>query len=152
MLFGNLQTSLDEPTQTLVMHRTEPSRIQGLSLQLADKINILVEQNERLWELKNNQGGGFGQGRGDRFDRRDNRNRDNREQGGEGNENQNYHGHHRGSRNWQNDRLEYKGGRRENKRFSRDGGHHGDREGGGYQRQHNRHHNYRNQDHNKDNN
>jgi len=47
-----LMASLDEPTQTAVMHRTEPSRIQGLSLQLADKINTLVEQNERLWEMK----------------------------------------------------------------------------------------------------
>lgn len=51
-----LMASLDEPTQTVVMHRTEPSRIQGLSLQLADKINTLVEQNERLWELKQGLG------------------------------------------------------------------------------------------------
>lgn len=51
------------------MHRTEPSRIQGLALQLADKINILVEQNERLWELK--QMGAFGQNQ-QRADRRDN--------------------------------------------------------------------------------
>ena len=59
-----LMASLDEPTQTLVMHRTEPSRIQGLALQLADKINLLVEQNERLWEVK--QTGSFGnQGRYD---------------------------------------------------------------------------------------
>lgn len=40
------------------MHRTEPSRIQGLALQLADKINLLVDQNERIWELK--QMGTFG--------------------------------------------------------------------------------------------
>lgn len=63
-----LMTSLDEPTQTLVMHRTEPSRIQGLSLQLADKINNLVEQNERLWEVK--QTGAFGGNTG-RYDRKD---------------------------------------------------------------------------------
>jgi translation initiation factor 3 subunit C len=64
-----LMTSLDEPTQTLVMHRTEPSRMQGLSLQLADKINTLVEQNERLWEVKQS-GAGFGGNTG-RYDRKD---------------------------------------------------------------------------------
>lgn len=64
-----LMTSLDEPTQTLVMHRTEPSRMQGLSLQLADKINTLVEQNERLWEVKQT-GAGFGGNTG-RYDRKD---------------------------------------------------------------------------------
>ncbi|XP_013778391.1 eukaryotic translation initiation factor 3 subunit C-like [Limulus polyphemus] len=53
-----LMASLDEPTQTVVMHRTEPSRIQALSLQLADKITNLVEQNERFWETK--QGSFFG--------------------------------------------------------------------------------------------
>ncbi|RWS28477.1 eukaryotic translation initiation factor 3 subunit C-like protein, partial [Leptotrombidium deliense] len=47
-----LMASLDEPTQTLIMHRTEPSRIQGLALQLADKVNTLVEHNEKIWELK----------------------------------------------------------------------------------------------------
>ncbi|XP_054155499.1 eukaryotic translation initiation factor 3 subunit C-like [Oppia nitens] len=47
-----LMASLDEPTQTAVMHRTEPSRIQGLALQCAEKINSLVEHNERLWEIK----------------------------------------------------------------------------------------------------
>jgi eukaryotic translation initiation factor 3 subunit C len=40
------------------MHRTEPSRIQGLALQLADKVNTLVDQNEKIWEFK--QAGWFG--------------------------------------------------------------------------------------------
>lgn len=57
-----LMASLDEPTQTVVMHRTEPSRIQALSLQLADKITNLVEQNERFWETK--QGSFFGRNTG----------------------------------------------------------------------------------------
>lgn len=48
---------MDEPTQTLIMHRTEPSRIQGLALQLADKVNTLVDQNEKIWESK--QAGSF---------------------------------------------------------------------------------------------
>lgn len=38
------------------MHRTEPSRIQGLSLQLMDKINHLVDFNEKLYEMKQNSG------------------------------------------------------------------------------------------------
>ena len=54
--FRLLQGSLDEPTQALVMHRTEPSRIQGLSLQLMDKINHLVDFNEKLYEMKQNAG------------------------------------------------------------------------------------------------
>ena len=36
----------------MVMHRTEPSRLQSLSLQLADKLAQLVENNERLLELR----------------------------------------------------------------------------------------------------
>ena len=44
--------SLDEPSECMVMHRTEPSRLQSLSLQLADKVSQLVENNERLLELR----------------------------------------------------------------------------------------------------
>ena len=62
-----LMASLDEPTRTVVMHRTEPSRIQSLSLQLADKVNMLLDYNERLWELKQTPLGHFSQG--GRFDR-----------------------------------------------------------------------------------
>merc|ERR1719195_2373584 len=47
-----LMASLDEPTQCMVMHRTEPSRLQSLALQLSDKISQLVENNERLLELR----------------------------------------------------------------------------------------------------
>ena len=47
-----LMASLDEPTECMVMHRTEPSRLQSLSLQLADKICQLVENNERLLEFR----------------------------------------------------------------------------------------------------
>ena len=39
------------------MHRTEPSRLQSLSLQLSDKLAQLVENNERLLELR--PGGNF---------------------------------------------------------------------------------------------
>lgn len=47
-----LQASLDDPTQTVVMHRSEPSRLQSLALQLADKINNFVDSNERILETK----------------------------------------------------------------------------------------------------
>lgn len=47
-----LMASLDEPTQSIVMHRTEPSRLQSLSLQMAEKINYLVDQNVRVSEHK----------------------------------------------------------------------------------------------------
>ncbi|XP_066259889.1 eukaryotic translation initiation factor 3 subunit C [Euwallacea similis] len=47
-----LMASLDDPTQTVVMHRSEPSRLQSLALQLADKINNFVDSNERILETK----------------------------------------------------------------------------------------------------
>jgi len=96
-----IMASLDEPTSCLVMHRTEPSSLQSLSLQLADKLYNLVENNERILDQKpffarGMQGGGYrdrrekgdwqggnrgGDRGGDRRDnrqgdRRDNRNRD----------------------------------------------------------------------------
>lgn len=46
------KASLDDPTQTVVMHRSEPSRLQSLALQLADKIHNFVDSNERILETK----------------------------------------------------------------------------------------------------
>ncbi|XP_063867865.1 eukaryotic translation initiation factor 3 subunit C-like [Scylla paramamosain] len=76
-----IMASLDEPTSCLVMHRTEPSSLQSLSLQLADKLYNLVENNERILDQKpfftrGMQGGGYRDRRekgswGDRRDRRD---------------------------------------------------------------------------------
>ena len=43
---------MDEPTSCLVMHRTEPSSLQSLSLQLADKLYNLVDNNERVLDQK----------------------------------------------------------------------------------------------------
>merc|ERR1712158_190794 len=67
-----LMASMDEPTECMVMHRTEPSRLQSLSLRLADKLAQLVENNERLLELR--PGGWQGQWRGKDGDRRDGKN------------------------------------------------------------------------------
>ena len=47
-----LMASLDEPTECMVMHRTEPTRLQSLALQLSDKVAQLVENNERLLEIR----------------------------------------------------------------------------------------------------
>uniref|UniRef100_A0A0V0G589 Eukaryotic translation initiation factor 3 subunit C n=1 Tax=Triatoma dimidiata TaxID=72491 RepID=A0A0V0G589_TRIDM len=55
-----LMASLDDPSQTVVMHRSEPSRLQSLALQLADKVINLVDSNERIFEMK--QGNFFQRG------------------------------------------------------------------------------------------
>lgn len=47
-----LMASLDEPTKTLVMHRTEPTHVQSLCLQLSEKVSNLIETNEKLAEMK----------------------------------------------------------------------------------------------------
>lgn len=86
-----LMASLDDPTETVVMHRSEPSRLQALSMQLADKITNLVDANERIFEAKQpnfftrgqggynrqNQGGNQGYNRQQNFqkNRQGNRNR-----------------------------------------------------------------------------
>jgi len=71
-----LMASLDEPTQSVVMHRTEPSRLQSMSLQLADKVANLVDNNERILKIRQ---GPFAFSRGNqqnnRFGDRNNYNR-----------------------------------------------------------------------------
>ncbi|MEQ2175541.1 Eukaryotic translation initiation factor 3 subunit C [Goodea atripinnis] len=51
--------SLDQPTQTVVMHRTEPTSLQNMALQLAEKLGSLVENNERIFDLKQGVYGGY---------------------------------------------------------------------------------------------
>lgn len=63
-----LMASLDEPTQIVAMHRTEPTRLQSLALQLAEKVGSLVDNNERIIEIKQ---GNFFFNKG-RYDQRDN--------------------------------------------------------------------------------
>ncbi len=53
------QASLDQPTQTVVMHRTEPTSLQNMTLQLAEKLGGLVENNERVFDLKQGVYGGY---------------------------------------------------------------------------------------------
>lgn len=47
-----LSATLDEPTDCLIMHRVEPSRLQLLALNLADKLNQLIDNNEQVIFLK----------------------------------------------------------------------------------------------------
>ncbi|KAF5900759.1 eukaryotic translation initiation factor 3 subunit C, partial [Clarias magur] len=54
-----LMASLDQPTQTVVMHRTEPTCLQNMALQLAEKLGNLVENNERVFDLKQGVYGGY---------------------------------------------------------------------------------------------
>uniref|UniRef100_A0A671MS16 Eukaryotic translation initiation factor 3 subunit C n=1 Tax=Sinocyclocheilus anshuiensis TaxID=1608454 RepID=A0A671MS16_9TELE len=61
-----LMASLDQPTQTVVMHRTEPTSLQNMTLQLAEKLGGLVENNERVFDLKQGVYGGYFN-RGSRF-------------------------------------------------------------------------------------
>ncbi|BES92207.1 Eukaryotic translation initiation factor 3 subunit G-1 [Nesidiocoris tenuis] len=68
-----LMASLDDPSQTVVMHRSEPSRLQSLALQLTDKVNNLVDSNERIFEMK--QGNFFQRGGGMQGQYRQNFNR-----------------------------------------------------------------------------
>ncbi|XP_064612331.1 LOW QUALITY PROTEIN: eukaryotic translation initiation factor 3 subunit C-like [Liolophura sinensis] len=69
-----LMASLDEPTETVVLHRTEPSRLQSLALQLSDKVGSLVDNNEKIMEMK--QGNFYPFQKGGQSDYR-NKNQDN---------------------------------------------------------------------------
>jgi len=47
---GSLHAFLNKENDTLVISKAEPSRLQVLCLQLADKANMLVESNEKQSE------------------------------------------------------------------------------------------------------
>uniref|UniRef100_H2Z1Q7 Eukaryotic translation initiation factor 3 subunit C n=1 Tax=Ciona savignyi TaxID=51511 RepID=H2Z1Q7_CIOSA len=52
-----LAASWDEPSSSLVLHRTEPTRLQNMALQLSEKVTTLVDINERILEAKAGGGG-----------------------------------------------------------------------------------------------
>jgi len=56
MINEELHASWDQPSQCIIMRKIEPSRLQSLALQCADKISAFVEQNERFVDYK--AGGG----------------------------------------------------------------------------------------------
>merc|ERR1711988_952151 len=95
-----LMASLDEPTHSIVMHRTEPTRLQSLALQLSEKVAYL-DNNERLMEMK--QGNFFFpnkgyQGNDDRRQHKDSYNKDGN-QGNRGGNYQNKGGYNKGGYN-----------------------------------------------------
>lgn len=148
-----LMASLDDPTETVVLHRSEPSRLQALSMQLADKVTNLVDANERIFELKQgnmfNRNNNFG-GKGQRGDRNNYRNQ-NREGGGGGGGGGNWNnqnrrggggGEHRNNRHGGENRHGGGGDRHGGDRHHNDR-HHGEGGGGGG----NRHRNNNNQRH-----
>ncbi|KAH8253984.1 hypothetical protein KR032_007896 [Drosophila birchii] len=96
-----LMASLDDPSETVVMHRSEPSRLQALAMQFVDKVTNLVDVNEKVFDMK--QGNFFQRGNmGNRGDRGYNRNQNNQggnwagQRRGSGNRNRNQQrGHHK---------------------------------------------------------
>lgn len=57
-----LSATLDQPTDCLIMHRVEPSRLQMLALNLTDKIQMLAENNEQVLEPRTGRAGYGGAG------------------------------------------------------------------------------------------
>jgi len=94
----DLMASLDEPTQTVIMHRTEPTKLQTLALQLSEKITTLMDQTERMIQIKGGEMGGFfqrntGQQQNQNQNREHNNNREHKQgnwqnKGNRGNRNQ----------------------------------------------------------------
>ena len=78
MINHDLIASWDQPTETIVMRNVEPSALQLLALQFAEKAASLVDANERLLDAKTGNygykdgdnwrgGGGGGGNQGNRF-------------------------------------------------------------------------------------
>jgi len=69
-----IMAKIDEPTECLIMDKTEPSRLQSTCLQLAQKLSQLCDSNQKLMEL--NPGVTQQSNRGN-FNRNDNRGKSN---------------------------------------------------------------------------
>jgi len=57
MINEELHASWDQPTNCIVMNQVEPTRLQSLALQFADKAATFVENNEKLLDFRT---GGYG--------------------------------------------------------------------------------------------
>lgn len=58
MISEELRAAWDQPTESIVMHELEPSKLQSLALQYADKVALLVENNERALDGRGSKGDG----------------------------------------------------------------------------------------------
>ncbi|KAK5967664.1 Eukaryotic translation initiation factor 3 subunit C [Trichostrongylus colubriformis] len=57
-----LSATLDEPTDCLMMHRVEPSRLQMIALNFTDKLQQLADNNEQILEPRTGRAGYAGPG------------------------------------------------------------------------------------------
>jgi len=74
LLAGELHACWDQPTSTLAVQRTEPSKLQFLALQFAEKVAQFVETNERVLDMRTGSYGYKADGY-QGYDRRDGRER-----------------------------------------------------------------------------
>lgn len=134
IISDELAASVDEPNQLIVMHRSEPTRIQALALQLTDKVTQLMEHNDKLWDVK--QGAYFGRPGGHQGGYRDNRGdrdggyKDRRggDYRGEGERQWGGNRGHRRDRGERRDRDHHRGHHDGNRRGDRDRDHRGERD------------------------